>query len=128
MSDYFYTLNTRRSVLFTPRIKNFIMPKIAELADYILELVAEELDVPKESILSKSRKAEIVDARHMAAKLLHIHNVYPSRIADFFGISPRNIHYVITSFDARIQTNRSLRNSYAKLAKTTCENCETTAK
>lgn len=104
------------------------MPKIAELADHVLDLVAEELDVTKESILSKSRKAEIVDARHMAAKLLHVHNVYPSRIAEIFGVSPRSVHYVITSFDARIQTNRTLRNSYAKLAKALCENCETTAK
>lgn len=104
------------------------MPKIAELADHILGIVAEELDVTKESILSKSRKAEIVDARHMAAKLLHACNVYPSRIAQIFDVSPRSIHYVITSFDARIQTNRMLRNSYAKLAKTLCENCETTAK
>lgn len=103
------------------------MPKIAELADHVLDLVAEELDVPKDSILSKSRKAEIVDARHMVAKLLHVRNVYPSRIAEIFGVSPRSIHYVITSFDARIQTNRALRNSYAKLAKTLCENRETTA-
>lgn len=104
------------------------MPKISEFADTVLELVAEELDVTKESIMSKSRKAEIVDARHMTAKLLHIHNVYPSRIAQIFGVSSRSVHYVITSFDARIQTNRALRNSYAKLAKTLCENCEITAK
>lgn len=104
------------------------MSKIVELTDHILGIVSEELDVPKDSILSKSRKAEIVDARHMAAKLLHIRNVYPSRIAEIFGVSPRSIHYVITSFDARIQTNRMLRNSYAKLAKTLCENCETIAK
>lgn len=104
------------------------MPKIAELTNHILGIVAEELDVPKDSILSKSRKAEIVDARHVAAKLLHACNVYPSRIAQIFDVSPRSTHYTITSFDARIQTNRALRNSYAKLAKTLCENCETTAK
>lgn len=104
------------------------MPKIAELAGHVLDLVAEELDVPKESILTKSRKAEIVDARHMAAKLLHIHNVYPSRIADIFGVSARTVQYVITSFDARIQTNKALRNSYAKLTKRLGENCEITAK
>lgn len=104
------------------------MPKIAELAGHVLDLVAEELDVPKESILTKSRKAEIVDARHMAAKLLHIRNVYPSRIADIFGVSARTVQYVITSFDARIQTNRALRNSYAKLTKRLGENCEITAK
>lgn len=104
------------------------MPKIAELAGHVLDLVAEELDVPKESILTKSRKAEIVDARHMAAKLLHIRNVYPSRIADIFGVSARTVQYVITSFDARIQTNKALRNSYAKLTKRLGENCEITAK
>lgn len=104
------------------------MPKIAELADFVLELVADELDVPKDSVLSKSRKAEVVDARHMAAKLLHVRNVYPSRIAEIFGVAPRSVQYAITAFDARIQTNRALRNSYAKLAKTICENCETTAK
>lgn len=104
------------------------MPKIAEFADYILETVAEELDVTKESIMSKSRKAEIVDARHMAVKLLHVSNVYPSRIAEIFGVSPRTVQYVITSFDARIQTNRMMRHSYAKLAKTLRENCEATAK
>lgn len=104
------------------------MPKIAELAGHVLDLVAEELDVPKESILTKSRKAEIVDARHMAAKLLHIRNVYPSRIADIFGVSARTVQYVITSFDARIQTNKALRNLYAKLTKRLGENCEITAK
>lgn len=104
------------------------MPKIAEFADAVLDLVAEELDVSKESIVSKSRKAEIVDARHMTAKLLHANNVYPSRIADIFGVSPRTVQYVITSFDARIQTNRALRSSYAKLAKRLGENCEITAK
>lgn len=104
------------------------MPKIAELADYIIGIVADELDVTKESILSKTRNAEIVDARYMAVKLLHCHNVYPSRIAALFNLSSRNIHYAITSFDARIQTNRSLRNSYAKLTKALCEKCEITMK
>jgi chromosomal replication initiation ATPase DnaA len=121
-----------RAVLFArpnPNINSIhTMPKIAELTNYILGIVAEELDVPQNSILSKSRKAEIVDARHMVAKLLHIRNIYPSRIAEIFGVSPRTVQYVITSFDARIQTNRALRNSYAKLAKRLGENCETTAK
>lgn len=35
------------------------MPKIAELADHVLELVAEELDVPKESILSNLAKPKL---------------------------------------------------------------------
>lgn len=103
------------------------MPKLAKLADTVLDLVADELEVSKEQMLSRSRIAEIVDARHMAVKLLHLHNIYPSRIAAIFNRSPRCIQYVITSFDARIQTNRSLRNSYAKLAKQLRESREATA-
>ena len=57
------------------------MPKIAELADRVITLVTEESDIPKEAILSKSRTAEVVDARHLAIKLLHSKDIYPSRIA-----------------------------------------------
>lgn len=100
------------------------MPKFAEFADNVLDLVAYELEISKEQILSKSRNAETVDARHMAVRLLHSHNVYPSRIASIFGLSPRSIHYIITTFDARLQANRSLRNNYVKIAKKLGENCE----
>lgn len=40
-------------MVHTPHNNSFIMPKIAELADYIIDLVADELDVPKDAILSK---------------------------------------------------------------------------
>lgn len=104
------------------------MPKIAELADNVLDIVADELEIPKGLILSKSRKAEIVDGRHMAVRLLHSNNVYPSRIASLFGLSPRSVHYIVTSFDARLQANKSLRNNYAKLAKQLGSNFETSVK
>jgi hypothetical protein len=104
------------------------MPKIAEFADSVIELVSGELEITRDNILSRSRNAETVDARHMAVRLLHAHGVYPSRIAEIFHLSPRNIHYVITSFDARIQTNRKLRNIYAKIAKQLGNNFETIEK
>lgn len=104
------------------------MPKIYQFADIVLDAVSEELEIAKESILSKSRHAEIVDARHMAVRLLHLHGIYPVRIAEILRLSPRNIHYVITAFDARIQTNRKLRNIYAKLAKQFGNNSEITEK
>lgn len=47
------------------------MPNIAELTDRVITLVAEDTDMPKEAILSKSRTAEVVDARLLAIKLLH---------------------------------------------------------
>lgn len=93
------------------------MPKIAELANHILDLVADELEIPKIQIISKSRKAETVDARHMAVRLLHSQNIYPSRIAEIFALSQRNVQYIITTFDTRIQANKQLRNTYVRIAK-----------
>lgn len=86
--------------------------------------MADELEVPKEKILSRSRHTETVDARHLVVCLLHAQGIYPSRIAAFFGLSTRSINYVITSFDTRIQTNRALRNTCAKLRKHLGENSE----
>lgn len=104
------------------------MPRIFEFANSIIDLVAEELEVPKELIFSKCRTSEAVDARHLAIRLLHSHNVYPSRIASIFGMSPRSVHYIVTTFDARLQTNKSLRNIHAKITKQLADNYEVTMK
>lgn len=79
------------------------MSKIAEFTDRVITLVSEETDIPREAILSKSRTAEVVDARHLVIKLLHSKDIYPSRIAATFGMSPRSVRHVITAFDARVQ-------------------------
>ncbi len=104
------------------------MPRILEYASSVIDLVADELEVSRELILSKSRTAEVVDARHLAIKLLHSNNVYPSRIASIFNLSPRTIHYIITTFDTRAQANKTLRNNFAKIAKQLADNSETTRK
>ena len=104
------------------------MLKLAALADNVLDLVAEELEISRELILSKSRTAEAVDARHLAIRLLHGKDIYPSRIAAIFNLSPRSIHYIITTFDARLQANKSLRNIHAKIAKQLGDNSEITMK
>lgn len=104
------------------------MSKIVEFADRVLNLVTTETEIPKELILSKSRTAEVVDARHLAIKLLHTKDIYPKRIAEVFGMSPRTVHYIITQFDTRIQANKSLRNNFAKIAKQLGNNNEITWK
>ena len=104
------------------------MPRILEYASSVIDLVADELEVSRELILSKSRTAEVVDARHLAIRLLHCKDIYPSRIASIFGLSQRSIHYIITTFDARLQANKSLRNIHAKIAKQLGNNSETTMK
>lgn len=93
------------------------MPKIAEFADRVITLVAEETDIPKEAILSKSRAAEVVDARHLAIKLLHSKDMYPSKIASLFNISTRCVNYAITNFDCRVSQNNVLRYSYETIKK-----------
>lgn len=104
------------------------MPKTAELADRILSIVAEEMETPKELILSKSRISENVDARHLAIKLLHLKDIYPSRIAAIFGMSPRSVRHVITAFDARVQVNKSLGYNLAKIRKQLGESSDITRK
>lgn len=94
----------------------------------MIDLVANELEISRELILSKSRTTEAVDARHLAIRLLHGKDIYPSRIAAIFNLSPRSIHYIITTFDARLQANKSLRNNYAKIAKQLGNNSEITMK
>lgn len=108
-----------------PKLKS--MSKIAEFADRVMEFVSHETDIPKEQILSKCRTVEIVDARHLVIKLLHSNNVYPSRIASIFNLSPRTIHYIITTFDTRAQANKTLRNNFAKIAKQLADNSEITS-
>lgn len=93
------------------------MPRILEYASSVIDLVADEFEISRELILSKSRTAEVVDARHLAIKLLHSKDIYPSRIAAIFGMSPRSVRHVITAFDARVQANKSLGYNLAKIRK-----------
>ena len=103
--------------MFTPLSKKNIMPRLAELADRVITLVTEESDIPREATLSKSRTAEVVDARHLAIKLLHLKDIYPSKIASLFNISTRCVNYAITSFDCRVSQNNVLRYSYEAIKK-----------
>ena len=41
-----------------------------EYADKVIDMVAKELEISKEDILSKSRSIEILDARNMVVRLL----------------------------------------------------------
>lgn len=91
------------------------MPRIAELAARIIDLVARETEVTTEDIMSRRRVSEIVDARHLAVALMRRRNIYPPRIAAILGMSPRSVHYAISNFDNRLSQNRLLRMSYERL-------------
>lgn len=98
-----------------PKLKS--MSKIVEFARQVLDLVSVETEISQELILSKSRSMDIVDARHLVIKLLHSKDIYPSRIAATFGMSPRSVRHVITAFDARVQANKSLGYNLVKIRK-----------
>lgn len=97
------------------------MPKLTELTATIIDFVATEFEVPKEMILSKSRNAEAVDARHAVAMLLYKSGIYVSRIAGILRVSPRYVQYIVTEFEGRLQSNRPLRMTYERvLARLVC--------
>ena len=53
----------------------------------VLQLVAEETELSKEAILSKSRQAEVIDARHLVVWFCFTRGVYRRSIAEFLGIT-----------------------------------------
>ncbi len=83
----------------------------------VLNAVSEATDITPDAIISKSRECEVVDARHICVKLLHLRGLYVSRIANLMKLTPRNIQYILSSFDARIKFNRPLRNNYERARK-----------
>lgn len=123
----YYPNNAGLRVLFNPTPQKMIeMPKLAELTARIVALVSEETEIPKETILSKSRTTEAVDARHLAIWLPHAKNVYPKRIAETFGLSARSVRHIVTTLDSRIQTNKPLGYNLAKIRKQLGDNSEIT--
>lgn len=103
------------------------MSKSNEFAKYVLLTVAHETEIPCETILSKCRQAEVVDARHIAVMLLYKSGMYVARIADIMKITPRYVQYIITDFEDRMKCNRPLRNKYEIIANKLRNNLEITA-
>lgn len=104
------------------------MAKAKEFLDRIVEAVAEESEIPCEIILSRCGRADVVDARWTAVYLMYKTGVYTMRIAEYMGITPRYVQYIITDFTDRKACNSSLRNIYEKIAKKFGIKCEVSAK
>lgn len=93
------------------------MSKAKQIFSAILAAVSEETEVPVAEIVSKSRVAEAVEARHICVKLLWGKGVRVSKIAELMGVTPRSVQWVLSDFDDRIAYNRPMRNNYESLAK-----------
>ena len=84
----------------------------SEIIEAVMEAAAEATETGTKAITSKSRIRETVDARHIAIKTMYDLGVYVPRISEYMGISERNVHYVLTSFEGRLRGNTLLRSNY----------------
>lgn len=78
----------------------------------ILKAVSEETEVPADCILSKSSRADVVDARWIVAILLYKLGIYPIHIAEFLRITPRYVQYIIYRFEERISSRHIMGINY----------------
>jgi hypothetical protein len=91
--------------------------KKREIYNYIINIVAEECEVDASAIESKSKVAEVVDARYMLAKCLLNYGYYPGEVARLMGMTPRAIGYIVATFDDRIKHYPYKRNNYERIKK-----------
>lgn len=67
----------------------------------IFQLVSEVTEIDSNIILSKSRTAEVVDARYLLVHLLHKQGFYLSSIAKIMGLSRRAVEKIFAGFEDR---------------------------
>lgn len=94
----------------------------------VLSSVAEETGIEMESILSNDRHREVVDARHIAIKMLHDNGFYPSEIASTFSITVRNVMYIISRFELRTLSSKPVMRAVKRMRKKFGTNKETDGK
>ena len=96
-----------------------------DVKNFCLEIVANEVEISNEMILSQSKSEDVVDARHLLVMLMYDIGLYPTSIAKLMGCTVRNINVIISGFSLRCQRRKLLRNSYEKLRKYIGNNCLT---
>lgn len=86
----------------------------SEIIANVLAAVSEETEIDIRAIVSRDRRREVVDARHMAIHLLYKYGVYQSSIADIFRTTLRNIRYIVSEFETRLAYSCPMRNDYER--------------
>ena len=79
-----------------------------ELFARILKIVSEVTEVPPETIVSRDKHEETVDARYLLVYLLYRHGLYPSAIARYTGLSVRTVNTITSAFTQRLESRRML--------------------
>ena len=82
-----------------------------------LQMVAEEMEVAQQEILSESKIEDVVDARHLLVQLMYEMGLYPATIAQLIGCTSRNVNAILSGFRLRCDRRKLLRHSYERLRK-----------
>ena len=82
-----------------------------------LQMVAEEMEVSQQEILSESKIEDVVDSRHLLVQLMFEMGLYPTTIAQLIGCTSRNVNSIISGFRLRCERRKLLRMSYERLKK-----------
>ena len=73
----------------------------SEIFASVLRDVCEVTEIPESDIMSRSRREEIVDARHLLAEELRRRGYYPGMIAGRLGVSCRAVRNMLRDFPSR---------------------------
>lgn len=74
----------------------------------VISAVAEVAEISGSDMLSDSRKADTVEARCVAVKILAELGYSPARIARYFHKTETSIRIILTNFSDRQETNKIL--------------------
>ena len=78
----------------------------SEIFSEIIEAVSRETEVSASQILGCSKHMEVVDARSIAAKLLHEKGLYPEQIAVLLHKTAASIRYLLSNYESRKAANK----------------------
>ena len=76
--------------------------------DRVLAVVAELSELSSEDILYGRKTDEVVDARWIIVKILHEQGYHTSKIAMLLNMTQRNVTYILTVFQDRLDGYDSL--------------------
>ena len=77
----------------------------------IINAVAEASDLRPCQILCRRRFKETIDARWMVVFLLNEKGYYATRIAEWMGMTARNVNLILSSMPLRLSTEKKLRSN-----------------
>ena len=99
-----------------------------DLLEKIISIVCDLTEIEREEVLSKSRRADVTEARCLLIYLLKVNGVKPYKIAALLDIPERSVYYAITSFSLHSDQPGSMaERSKFQIAKTLQQACSNIA-